>query len=185
MKIWERLKRAAERFIGICEPEEKTENKPVKAAQSDAKAQPDICADTCEKVTVEQIEQQEAAEKEVREGMEMALRGPAGMTEEEIERDMKILEAVIAELGRKLQEASKIAAELMETLGDEITEVMEQICESEKRREELRMWHKYYKARESMTNNYRRRHNIPMVRRPRGRRGRKMKPPARRGNRKK
>jgi len=53
----------------------------------------------------------------------------------------------------------------------------ETVMTSEKRKAEIRAWRRYYEARAKASNNYRRMHGLPMVRRPRRRYGRRSKPP--------
>ena len=57
------------------------------------------------------------------------------------------------------------------------TAARETLMTSEKRRAEIRAWRRYYEARAKASNNYRRMHGLPMVRRPRRRYGRRSKPP--------
>lgn len=57
------------------------------------------------------------------------------------------------------------------------TAARETLMTSEKRKAEIRAWRRYYEARAKASNNYRRMHGLPMVRRPRRRYGRRSKPP--------
>lgn len=59
----------------------------------------------------------------------------------------------------------------------DVREVMEAISMTEKQKAEAEAWRRYYRERARASNNYRRMHGMPMVHRPRGRGGRRIKPP--------
>lgn len=88
---------------------------------------------------------------------------------------------MMQDLARRLGEAFSQTAGILRDVVKDLDEIMQQaretVAANEKRRAEIRAWRRYYEARAKASNNYRRMHGLPMVRRPRRRYGRRSKPP--------
>lgn len=77
----------------------------------------------------------------------------------------------------RIEEYAKMMKDMAEDLDRIMQQARETLMTSEKRKAEIRAWRRYYEARAKASNNYRRMHGLPMVRRPRRRYGRRSKPP--------
>ena len=88
---------------------------------------------------------------------------------------------MMQDLARRLGEAFDQLGDIVKDMAEDLDRIMQQAREtlmtSEKRKAEIRAWRRYYEARAKASNNYRRMHGLPMVRRPRRRYGRRTKPP--------
>ena len=93
----------------------------------------------------------------------------------------KAANEMMQDLARRLGEAFDQLGDIVKDIAEDLERIMQQVREtlmtSEKRRAEIRAWRRYYEARAKASNNYRRMHGLPMVRRPRRRYGRRSKPP--------
>lgn len=93
----------------------------------------------------------------------------------------KAANEMMQDLARRLGEAFDQLGDIVKDMAEDLDRIMQQAREtlmtSEKRKEEIRAWRRYYEARAKASNNYRRMHGLPMVRRPRRRYGRRSKPP--------
>ena len=93
----------------------------------------------------------------------------------------KAANEMMQDLARRLGEAFDQLGDIVKDMAEDLDRIMQQAREtlmtSEKRKEEIREWRRYYEARAKASNNYRRMHGLPMVRRPRRRYGRRSKPP--------
>ena len=93
----------------------------------------------------------------------------------------KAANEMMQDLARRLGEAFDQLGDIVKDMAEDLNRIMQQAREtlmtSEKRKAEIRAWRRYYEARAKASNNYRRMHGLPMVRRPRRRYGRKSKPP--------
>ena len=74
-----------------------------------------------------------------------------------------------------LEAATKEMAEAFAAMAP--AQAIESISMTEKQKAEAEAWRRYYRERARASNNYRRMHGMPMVHRPRGRGGRRKKPP--------
>ena len=93
----------------------------------------------------------------------------------------KAANEMMQDLARRLGEAFDQLGDIVKGMAEDLDRIMQQAREtvmtSEKRKAEIRAWRRYYEARAKASNNYRRMHGLPMVRRPRRRYGRRSKPP--------
>ena len=93
----------------------------------------------------------------------------------------KTVNEMMQDLARRLGEAFSQIADILRDVVKDLDKIMQQaretVAANEKRRAEVREWRRYYEARAKASNNYRRMHGLPMVRRPRRRYGRRSKPP--------
>lgn len=78
---------------------------------------------------------------------------------------------------KEMAEAFAAMAPALEEIIHNVREVMEAISMTEKQKAEAEAWRRYYRELARASNNYRRMHGMPMVHRPRGRGGRRIKPP--------
>ena len=93
----------------------------------------------------------------------------------------KAANEMMQDLARRMGEVFDQLGDIVKDMAEDLNRIMQQAREtlmtSEKRRAEIRAWRRYYEARAKASNNYRRMHGLPMVRRPRRRYGRRSKPP--------
>ena len=93
----------------------------------------------------------------------------------------KAANEMMQDLAQRLGEAFDRLGDIVKDIAEDLDGIMQQaretVAANEKRRAEIRAWRRYYEARAKASNNYRRMHGLPMVRRPRRRYGRRSKPP--------
>ena len=93
----------------------------------------------------------------------------------------KAANEMMQDLAQRLGEVFSQTADILRDMVKDLDRIMQQaretVAANEKRRAEIRAWRRYYEARAKASNNYRRMHGLPMVRRPRRRYGRRSKPP--------
>lgn len=93
----------------------------------------------------------------------------------------KTANEMMQDLVQRLGEAFDRIGYKVKDMAEDLERIIQQACETvaanEKRKAEIRAWRRYYEAKAKASNNYRRMHGLPMVRRPRRRYGRRSKPP--------
>ena len=206
MKIWKAIRTAAARFFGIRQREQEQESEKQQqddaqnGAQSGESVQAGISSQEAEKAVTEDTGRQEEGEKELPAEIQTLPEATMKQIHELIEYEERIsqiadmtgadpdlIKSRIEEYAKMkektpLEAANEVKAALhLRDAYVEAAKIMQQAREtvmtSEKRKAEIRAWRRYYEARAKASNNYRRMHGLPMVRRPRRRYGRRSKPP--------
>ena len=100
-----------------------------------------------------------------------------GAKQQAIREAFEALRPSLEAATKEMAEAFAAMAPALEEIIHNVREVMEAISMTEKQKAEAEAWRRYYRERAMASNNYRRMHGMPMVHRPRGRGGRRIKPP--------